>query len=171
MNKLFNLIALVFIVMFSPTIFAQEATVVENSQISEGVKLVHGYTPGEMGSFDKLFIEVNSKSTEIFNSEGRKIKEVFPIDIDSDSKKEYLISMDCGGSGGYYDLTIIKEKDGSWVSIWEDSLVQPKVSIKQNDEKTTIRIESLEVVDNSPKKIVTLLNFRKDGISEKVVLR
>ena len=164
MKRLLKILAVFFLVIVSSAIFAQEAKIVEKSQISEGVTLEHRYTPGEMGSFDRLIIDKDGKPTEIFNSEGRKIKEVLPLDTNTDGKLEYLISMDCGGSGGYYDLTIIKEKEEVWGSIWENTLSLPKIDVKNNDGKFSVQIEYLPKPNESPKTSIMKLTFDNGSV-------
>ncbi len=161
MNKFVRLVTFIFVILLSSTIFAQEISRIDISKVAEGVKLEHAYNPGDMGSFDKLFLD-DENATVIFKSEGRKIKEVFPFDIDSDGKNEYLISMDCGGSAAIYDLVIVKEKDGVWTSIWEDSFSMPEITLSNNKEKLSVRIKHYVFTANKPQKTEATLRF-KDG--------
>ena len=159
MNRTFKFTLLVlFLSLLSFTAFAQESQrITETSKIAEGVILEHTYEKGSVGSFDKLFIEVEGKKTEIFNSEGRKIKEVIPVDNNSDGKLEYIVSMDCGGSGGYYDIALIQPKEESWTTSWEDSFAQPKITINKKDKKNILVIEYFEIENDKPvKKVATV---------------
>ncbi len=165
MKRLFKILTVVFLVIVSSAIFAQEAKmVIEKSQISEGVTLEHRYTPGEMGSFDSLIISKEGKPAVIFNSEGRKIKEVFPLDTNTDGKLEYLVSMDCGGSGGYYDIAIIKEKEDKWISIWENTLPQPKINVQINDGKPCVQIEYVQRMNESMVNSTLKLTFDNESV-------
>lgn len=159
MNKLLKIFLTVLLVIITTTAFAQEAAVVEKSQIAEGVTLKHSYTPGEMGSFDTLIINVDGKDVEIFNSEGRKIKEVIPVDGDSDGKLEYIVSMDCGGSGGFYDVVLIKAKGDVWTVAWEDSFANPKLQLNKDNNTVFLVIEHIVIENDTPTKKVTKISL------------
>ena len=157
MNRTVKLtIFVLFISLLSFTEFAQESQkITETSKIAEGVTLEHTYEKGSVGSFDKLFIEVDGNKTEIFNSEGRKIKEVIPVD----GKLGYIVSMDCGGSGGYYDIAIIEPKGDVWTTAWEDSFAQPKMTFKKEDNTSILVIEHFEIENDKPVKKVTMFDL------------
>ncbi|MBP5468001.1 MAG: hypothetical protein J6Z11_02000, partial [Candidatus Riflebacteria bacterium] len=100
----------------------------------------------------------------IFISEGNEIKEVKPLDVDSDGKIEYLVSVYTGGSGGFYDLAIIKEKeDGKWESIWEDSFSQPNITMGENG-NSEIMIEHFEVINDVPQKVNSVISYENGKI-------
>ena len=165
MNRTFKLTLMVlFISLFSLSLFAQEAgKTVEKSQIAEGVTLEHSKIVDMMGSADKLFINVDGKNTEIFNSEGRTIKQVIPVDGDLDGKMEYIVTMDCGGSGGFYDIVLLRAKDGVWKVAWEDSYAQPTLTVNKEKDKVILRIDHFIIENDKPKKSLTELNLTVDS--------
>lgn len=164
MNRTLKLtLMLLFISLFSVSLFAQEAeNTVEKSQIADGVTLEHSKVKDMMGSVDKLFIDVDGTNTEIFNSEGRAIKQVMPVGGDSDGKLEYIVSMDCGGSGGYYDLVLLKAKEGVWTTAWEDSFAQPKLTLDK--EKNILFIEYYEIENDKPVKKLAKLDLSTNSL-------
>ena len=166
MNRTFKLtIFVLFLSLLSFTLSAQESQkITETSKIAEGVILEHTYEKGSVGSFDKLIIEVDGKKTEIFNSEGRKIKEVIPVDSNSDGKLEYVVSMDCGGSGGYYDIAFIQPKEESWTTGWEDSFAQPKMKINKDGNKTILVIDFFEIENDKPVKRTKVIDLTTNTI-------
>ena len=162
MNRTVKLTLFVlFLSLLSFTAFAQEPQkITETSKIAEGVILEHTYEKGSVGSFDKLFVNVNGEKKEIFNSEGRKIKEVIPVKNNNpDGKLDYVVSMDCGGSGGYYDIALLQPKGESWTTSWEDSFAQPKMKFEKKENKTILVIEHFEIENDKPVKKVTTFDF------------
>ncbi|MBR4328464.1 MAG: hypothetical protein IKO19_07045 [Candidatus Riflebacteria bacterium] len=167
MNRTIKLtLILLFMNLLSLSLFAQEAeNTVEKSQIADGVTLEHSKVKDMMGSVDKLFIDVDGKNTEIFNSEGRTIKQVMPVDGDSDGKMEYVVSMDCGGSGGYYDVVMLKAKEGVWTTVWEDSFAQPKMTLDKDN--NILFIEYYEIENDKPVKKLTKLDLSTNTLVKK----
>lgn len=158
MKKILKLFLLTFIIgLVSQNLYAQTAYKPLGQKIADGVYLIHTKGQDGFGSFDKIFTESkDGNRTVIFNSEGRTIKEVRPYDFDSDGKNEYLISMDCGGSGGFYDVSIIKEDDqGKWSPLWENTFAQPNIEIKNNGGKITIKVEHFEKITDVPEKVTS----------------
>ncbi len=167
MNKLLKLITLFSLIALFPNICFATNIPTPKEEIAKGVYVERHNIPEKV---DKLFIKVTEKSGDkeykvfknIFISEGNEIKEVKSLDIDSDGKNEYLVSMYTGGSGGFYDLAIIKEKeDGKWESIWEDSFSQPNITMGENG-NGEIMIEHFEVINDVPQKVNSVI-FYENG--------
>lgn len=158
MNRLLKFFVLFSMIFLLTNICYSAEKDPEKVEITKGVYLEHNTEPYII---DKLFLiaSENKEYKEIFVSEGNKIEEVKTLDIDSDGNNEYLISMFTGGSGGFYDLTIIKEQDGKWVSIWDDSMAQPSIEIENKKGKVSIKIEHFEVINDSPKKVTSVINY------------
>lgn len=158
MNRLLKFFVLLSMIFLLSNVCYSTEKAPEKVEIAKGVYLEHNLVPYII---DKLYLTLNEKKEykEIFVSEGNKIEEVKPLDIDSDGNNEYLISMFTGGSGGFYDLTIIKEQDGKWASIWNDSMAQPSIQIENNEGKIAIKIEHYEIINDNPKKVTSVINY------------
>lgn len=155
-----SLLFLMILTAFSSSLFAQEPEkTTQTSMITDGVTLEHTKIKEMIGSFDKLFIEVNGKKTEIFDSEGRTIKQVIPVEGIG-----YVISMDCGGSGGYFDIVLLVANGESWTAAWEDTLAQPTISIEIENGKKILMIEHFVIENDAPKKTKTKVDLKTNQV-------
>jgi hypothetical protein len=95
----------------------------------------------EMAHFDELTMIKNNKKISVFASEGRNIETVLFPDLDKDNRPEILVIMDLGGSGGYKELTLLKNDGQGYKQVWEYSgFAGAKVKIINNNENGTRQI-------------------------------
>ena len=168
MKKSISIVAAILLgLSVSTAAFSQEGepAPTERIQITEGIFVDHNHTPGMMGSQDCLIITVDAKEQSIFESEGRRIENVYTKDFDNDGKAEYLVQMDCGGSGGYRDMSLLKlNQENTFAPVWEDSYPMPEVEIKERDNGSAIYISYFKnPKDEKGQKALVILNFDKDG--------
>ena len=166
--KLFTLFSLFMMILTNVCYATKPLPTPPGNQVAPGVYLEHKTEPY---TIDSLYIVGQNKVTEnftsyfykkIYVSEGNEIKEVKPLDIDSDGKIEYLVSMFTGGSGGFYDLAIIKEKENEeWGSIWQSSFAQPTIELVNKENKTSIKIEHYEIINDTPQKVTSVIDYEK----------
>lgn len=172
MRKALSIITALLVFSLNLAIFAEEniPAKTEKRQINENVYLIHNYTPGMMGSQDSLIISENNKELSIFESEGRRIEEVFIKDFDKDGKTEYLVQMDCGGSGGYRDMSLLKQNaQNVFEPVWEESYAMPKVQIHERDGRDSIYIKypTNPKAEKSPMALAIISFDKKGNISTK----
>ncbi len=168
MKKSISIIAAILLgLSVSTAAFSQEGepAPTERIKIAEDIFVDHNHTPGMMGSQDSLIITVDAKEQFIFESEGRRIENVYAKDFDNDGKTEYLVQMDCGGSGGYRDMSLLKlNQENTFAPVWEDSYPMPEVEIKDRDNGSAIYISYIKnPKDEKAQKALVILNFDKDG--------
>ena len=169
MKKSISIVAAILLgLSVSTAAFAQESAPAqtERRQIVEGVFVNHSYTPGMLGSMDSLIITKDAKEQSIFESEGRRIENVYSKDFDNDGNTEYLVQMDGGGSGGYRDMSLLKlSAENTYKPVWEDSYPMPEVEIKDRDDgKSAIYINYIKnPKDEKALKALVIVNFNKEG--------
>ena len=169
MKRLIKFFVLLSMVVLVSSIGYSTEKAPEKVEITNGVYLEHNTIPYPI---DRLFVVIAENDNvrggkeykEIFKSEGNPIKQVLPLDIDSDGKSEYLVSMYTGGSGNFYDIAIIKEKEDKWASIWEGSFSSPEIQVTEQDGKYEVQIDTFVKITDNPQKTSILLNYENDAI-------
>ena len=167
MNRLLKIFTLFsMVVLISSICYATDNTP-QREEIAEGVYRERNTVPYII---DTLYISEKvlegdkelKHQEKIYVSEGKEIKEVKLLDVDSDGKNEYLVSMFSGGSGGFYDFAIVKDNNGKWDTIWEGSFAQPNIEINNNDGKISLKIEHFERIGEEPKQVTSIFEY-EDG--------
>lgn len=168
MKKSISIVAAILLgLSITTSAIAQEemSAPTERRQIIEGVVVNHNQAPGTIFCQDSLIIVNDSKEQSIFESEGRRIENVYIKDLDNDGNTEYLVQMDCGGSGGYRDMSLLKlNSENTYKPVWEESYAMPEVDIKDRDGKSSVYIKYIK----NPKeekglKALVILSIDKEG--------
>ncbi len=168
MRKIIVLFAALFSLSCS-ALFAQEmqTTKPERRQIAENVFVDHSQMIGMVGNMDSLLIKENEQISSIFESEGRLIDDVYCIDFDNDGNSEYLVKMDCGGSGAYKDLCVLMKAEKEYKPIWENTLSEAEIVIRTSDEAPlAVFVKHVDKSTDKPQNKVIGLTYSDGKISE-----
>lgn len=165
MRRRIKLIAILALFLLpSMALLAEEALIKpERRQISENIIIEHSSIPDMLGSMDRLLINKSDQEICIFESDGRRIEEVFEKDLDGDGHDEYLVKMDCGGSGGYKDLCLLKLRNNKYEAIWEDSLANARISFREKNDFKPVFIGYIADDKNSKALRMEMALYFKKG--------
>lgn len=168
MKKSISIFAALLLGLTMSTVsFAEEAekAVTEKIQISENIFINHNYVPGIIGSMDSVIIEKDGNQLPIFESEGRRVENVYETDLDNDGSTEFLVQMDSGGSSGDRDMVLLKlNAEHQYAPVWENTYAGPSVEIKENDGQRSVYIEYItNPKDEKGIKALATLSYGKDG--------
>jgi len=127
--------------------------------------------PETVGRFDKIVLK-NSKGEEktVFETEGRIISSIKECEISESGVKDYLLTLETGGSGGFVDFALLAWASGSFSVIWEEDGFkggEAAFEDKDGDGKPEIVIKSLggEPGKTDPIPIFTSYKFSRGKIS------
>ncbi len=147
------------------------AALFEQSDISASEKgrlvLERRQSDNSLARNDRVLLINGSDTLEIFASEGRAIEQVLEDDLDLDDQKELLIQMDLGGSGAFKEFALLKNKDGKYETIWEETGFKAgdaSIEDRDGDGRLNLYIEYVNSDVTPPKDEVAVFTLENDQL-------
>ncbi|GAB4275675.1 MAG: hypothetical protein Kow0029_17060 [Candidatus Rifleibacteriota bacterium] len=162
-----KMLTLILCLSVASVCYANSTKEREISILPEGkLVLEKKFDADSLAHMDRLIIQNEKTSNEIFNSEGRDIENVFVLYLDNDNIPEIFVQMNLGGSGGYREFALLKKNSKGYRCIWEAtgfSGAKTSVNVAKEEGYSLIRIEFMDDNFEPPKPAIAVFGWDKNG--------